>query len=524
MIETTEPPIDRSMEHPSRRTFIKTVGATTAIGASVRPAWADQSNDAIRIDPSPRHELSPYLYMQFMEPLGATDGSVEAAWDHGKNRWRLDVIRATQELAPTMVRWGGIYTDYYRWREGVGPREQRKPMLNLLWGGIESNQVGTAELVDFCQQVHAEPMICVNFESDGGRRYFKSGDNVRTADAQEAADWVAYCNDPDHAERTSHGGEAAYGIKHWQIGNETSYDRKGFDLETAARKTVEFAKAMRGSDPSIRLIGWGGRDGKGKYWGERMAEVAGEHLQYLAFHHMFNPDDRRKPVLGNLQYRQDPDRAWAQLMTAVAQHERKIIEAREAMPSSDIPLAMTECHFAIPDRDRCDVLSTWAAGVAYARMLNLHQRHGDVLKIATAADFCGNRWQVNAVMIPTPIGKGQAILMPVARVMSLYRQHVGKQFVDVSNSPDGLDVTGSRSGDQYFLHVVNTKRKQSVRAEIQIGASKIENGKVFEIAVDPEHEITRFRRKSLDPVEKTWNRGTTWEFPPASVSVVEIKV
>jgi alpha-N-arabinofuranosidase len=254
-----------------------------------------------------------------------------------------------------------------------------------------------------------------------------------------------------------------------------------------------------------------------------MAEVAGEQLQYLAFHHMFNPDDRRNPVLGNLQYRQDPDRTWAQLMTAAAQHERRIIEAREAMPSKDIPLAMTECHFAIPDRDRCDVLSTWAAGVAYARMLNLHQRHGDVLKIATAADFCGNRWQVNAIMIPTPIGKGKTFLMPVARVMSLYRHHVGKQFVDVTSAPDGLDVTASRSGDQYYLHVVNTNRTQSVRAVIQISGAQLEKGKVFEIAVDPEHEITRFRRDSLDPVEKPWDIGKPWEFPAASVSVVEVK-
>ena len=29
-----------------------------------------------------------------------------------------------------------------------------------------------------------------------------------------------------------------------------------------------------------------------------MLEMAGEHLQYIAFHHMFNPDDRRNPVLG----------------------------------------------------------------------------------------------------------------------------------------------------------------------------------------------------------------------------------
>ena len=33
----------------------------------------------VRIDPVPAFPISPYLHMQFMEPLGVTDGSVEAA-------------------------------------------------------------------------------------------------------------------------------------------------------------------------------------------------------------------------------------------------------------------------------------------------------------------------------------------------------------------------------------------------------------------------------------------------------------
>src|SRR2546429_6627577 len=70
--------------------------------------------------------------MQFMEPLGATDGSVEAAWDHLLDQWREDVVEITRELGPPMMRWGGIFSDFYRWREGVGPRDTRPSMLNLL--------------------------------------------------------------------------------------------------------------------------------------------------------------------------------------------------------------------------------------------------------------------------------------------------------------------------------------------------------------------------------------------------------
>src|SRR4029079_10310985 len=98
-----------------------------------------------------------------------------------------------------MMRLGGIFSDFYRWREGVGPRATRPPMLNLLWGGIESNQVGTAEFVGLCRAAGGEPLICVNFESDGRRQYLKAKDSVRTADAKEAAAWVAYRKDPSNA-------------------------------------------------------------------------------------------------------------------------------------------------------------------------------------------------------------------------------------------------------------------------------------------------------------------------------------
>ncbi len=175
-----------------------------------------QAGRSILVDPKPLFELSPYLYMQFMEPLGATDGSVEAAWDHARDEWREDVVEVTRALAPPMMRWGGIFADFYRWREGVGPRDRRPSMLNLLWGGIESNQVGTGEFVELCRHVAAQPLICVNFESDGRKQYMKVRDSMRTADAREAAEWVAYCNDPDNRERKSHGHAAPLDVRHWQ--------------------------------------------------------------------------------------------------------------------------------------------------------------------------------------------------------------------------------------------------------------------------------------------------------------------
>jgi alpha-L-arabinofuranosidase len=508
-----------------RRSFLKDTSiaaAGLALGRTLGalPDTQAQEHAKLVVDPAPLFELSPYLYMQFMEPLGATDGSVEAAWDHASDRWREDVLAATRDLAPTMMRWGGIFVDFYRWREGVGPRHQRPSMINLLWGGVESNQVGTTEFVDMCRTVGAEPLICVNFESDGRRQYMKAKDSIRTADAREAAAWVAYCNDPRNAERQAHGTAAPLGVRYWQIGNETSYDKNGFDLETAAVKTVEFAKSMRAADQNIRLIAWGDSD-----WAGRMADVAGEHVQYLAFHHMFDPDSRERPVLRGEFYRHDPDATWAQLMNAWQIHDTKIRRVRDSLGSRQMPLALTECHFTIPGRDRGDVLSTWAAGVSYARILNNHQRHGDVLKIATAADFCGTRWQNNAVMIPVPKGSGRAYLQPVARVMQLYRHHSGTHAIKVTGVPEGLDVVASRRENTVFLHVANTRRTKPVTAAFQIAGNGIRGGRVFEIAEDSTIELSYLNSADgMKTVEKPLHPGSAWEFPAASVSAIELEI
>ena len=475
--------------------------------------------DVISVDPTPAFELSPWLYMQFMEPLGATDGSVEAAWRHLEGRWRRDLVDVTLELAPTLIRWGGCFASYYRWREGVGPRSRRVPMLNLLWGGVESNQVGTREFVEFCRAVGAEPFFVVNMESDGRMKwaYPRKGD-VRLGTAREAADWVDYCNNPRNRERRRNGAAKPFNVRLWQIGNETSYDRRGFDCENAARKTVEFAMAMRKADPTIKLIGWGDSD-----WAPRMLEVAGEHLDYVAFHTGYRSTLPDAP-LGDREFRRDPGETWRHLMTGADWAARKLSTMREQVAHYGTPLALTESHYGgIPGRNRGEVFASWAMGVAYARIFNLYQRNGDVLKIATLADFCGTRWMNNAVMLPVP-GEQGAYMLPVALVMQLFRHHTGASAARVKAAPPVLDVTASVTGGCVWLHVANTCRTDAVRARLSVEGMKIVSGRVFEISPGAEAEVYRDNAADFAPIEKKLPARVAWTFPAASVSVVELKL
>jgi alpha-N-arabinofuranosidase len=372
------------------------VGGSGPISCS-GPVGRMGSGLPITVDPRPRFALSPYLYMQFMEPLGTTDSSVDAAWDFNRDVWREDLVDTTRELAPTMMRWGGCFISYYRWKEGVGPLSERKPMVNILWGGIYNNQVGIRELVEFCRAVGADPLICVNFESDGRKGWALSAKGeVRSAGPEEAAEWVDYCNNPANAARIRHGLKNTLDVKLWQIGNETSYDPEGFNDESAARRTVDFARAMRKSDPTIKLIGWADSG-----WAKTMARIAGEEIQYLAFHNGYGPGGADSPLRG-IEYRKDWARTWEYFMKARREPESRIQKMREETKGLGLPLAITEAHFHLPGRNRCEALSTWAAGVANARIFHTYERNGDIIKIATLADFCGNRWQNNAVMIPTP--------------------------------------------------------------------------------------------------------------------------
>lgn len=512
----------------TRRDFMKTVGFGAA-ALTVSQARAQAGPSLLAVDPKPMYELSPYLYMQFMEPLGTTDGSVSAGWDYMENRWRPDLIDVTSRLAPPTVRWGGALAGYYRWREAVGPRDMRVPMHNLVWGGVEPNQVGTREFVEFCRAVGADPFMCVNFESDGRPSWAKNQlGEVRLGDAEEAADWVSYCNDPDNAERRGHGCADPLTIKLWQIGNETSYLKDGWTVEVAAEKTIKFAKAMRARDPELKLIGWGDISWDDNRWGTNfwapgMIEIAGEHLDYIAFHHMFNPDGgQENSPLRDIEYRKDPAWTWERLMRSPQVHEDRIKLMRDLTDKYDIPLAMTECHFALPGRDRCEVLSTWAAGVANARLLNVHERHGDKLKIATAADFCGTRWQVNAVMIPVP--GGRSYMMPVALVMRLYRAHSGAEAIKVTDTPSDLDVTASRRSDRIYLHVVNTSLTNAVSARLAVAAMSITAATAFEMADDPWYEVIETDPDRIQVREKKIAADGRWTFPAASVTAVELDV
>lgn len=477
----------------------------------------------LNIDPTLKHEISPYLYMQFMEPLGVADASVDAAWDFTENDWQPAVIEKVQELAPTMVRFGGCFASYYHWKEAIGPLSARIPMKNHCWGGIYHNQVGTHELMDFCKRVGAQPLLVVNMESEGLKMWQQpKNDTLRMGTDTEAAEWVDYCNNPENALRIANGARDPFAVKYWQIGNETSYGamgQRGFDVDRCYEATARFAEKMRKKDPSIRLIGWGDKDLRtNENWCKKMSHV--ENIDMLAFHHHFDSGLPDSPLYGT-RYRDDYEENWPHLMNAWKSLDEHINEMRA--DAGDKRLAMTEGHYMLPGRNRNEVLSSWGAGVSYARCLNTIMRHSDILDIATMADFFGNVWQVNALMIPAPLHFGRkCYLQPVGAVMRLFGKHQGKHMLDCKYY-GSVDVVVSATADKIFIHVANTDMKQAQQIKLQIDGKQIVKARMYYIAENPATEITPVNMDVFD--EKMQEiQGDSVILPPAAVAAIEVEV
>ena len=156
--------------------------------------------------------ISKYLQGQFSEHLGS--GIYGGIWV-GKDSSipnirgiRSDVVEALKNLHIPVLRWpGGFFSDIYHWRDGVG--SIRYPIINTSWGNdLESNEFGTDEFFDFCQQIGAEPYLNINMSS---------------GTIHEMTDWLEYITSPvgKMADlRKKNGHEEPWKLKFIGIGNE----------------------------------------------------------------------------------------------------------------------------------------------------------------------------------------------------------------------------------------------------------------------------------------------------------------
>ncbi|MCM1262054.1 MAG: alpha-N-arabinofuranosidase [Butyrivibrio sp.] len=160
--------------------------------------------------------INPEVYGHFSEHLGrCIYGGLYVGEDSdipNVKGMRKDVVDALKEMKIPVLRWpGGCFADEYHWKDGIGPKENRKKMINTHWGGVlEDNSFGTDEYFELCEQL--------------GCKTYVNG-NVGSGTVQEMSEWVEYITldgvSPMADMRKANGHEKPWKIDYFGVGNES---------------------------------------------------------------------------------------------------------------------------------------------------------------------------------------------------------------------------------------------------------------------------------------------------------------
>lgn len=419
--------------------------------------------------------IDPNVYGGFAEHLGRCiyggiyePGSPLA----GPDGLRQDVLEALRRLGMPILRYpGGNFVSGYRWRDGVGPADERPARMELAWHDVEPNAFGTNEFVDFCRKLGTEPYLAVN---------------VGDGDMREARDWLEYCNGTKDTAlvklRRQHGYERPHNVRYWGVGNEVDGPWQiGMKTpEEYARAYTEYAKVMKWTDPSIKLVAsavsvWD------KHWVERtqlLVEQAGKLIDYLALHW----------YVGNNTERGYANEDYAAYM-AISQQMEDRLSAYEGLVralqvanglKNPIPIAVDEWNvwYRTGNEEKLEEVYNLEDALVVAMHFNAFFRHARTVRMANLA-------QVVNVIAPIVTRPDGLVLQTTFYPFEVIRRAAGPIALDVHWSGDTfasvvadamptLDVSATldERARRLAVFVVNRSKDAELDAEVLLDAGR----------------------------------------------------
>ena len=406
-------------------------------------------------------EVQPEVYGQFIEHLErCIYGGI---WTEDGSALRPDTLRLIQGLKPSVIRYpGGNFASGYHWEDGIGPKGQRPVRFDQAWQSEESNQVGTDEFMALCREVGAEPFLVVN---DG------------SGTPEEAARWVAYCNEDASGEqgarRAANGHSEPYGVHWWGVGNEVwgQWQIGTTDAGGYARRLREFVTAMRAVDHSIRIVAVGDKvmsgavTDPGALWNEVVLREVGDIIDDLSFH-LYQPDRE------GWQDAYDPEELYKTVVAAPLDAERIIQrigrQIQTCTPDRKIGVAFDEWNLWLAPAEDAqsmhDIAYSQRDALYVAGMLHVFQRQCKLVSMANLAQM------VNVLpLIQT--NENKAIATAIYYPFQMYRQ---MEKVVIESKVSGAVFSSQRLGnidevvDAPYIDVTATRDARRQRAVLGI--------------------------------------------------------
>ena len=185
-----------------------------------------------------------------------------------ENGCRKDLAEMLEALTPRFVRFpGGCYvegtwqndkTNRFEWKKTIGPIEERPGHMNVNWGYRVSDGFGYHEMLQFSEDLGAEPLFVCNIGL--GHGWFQPYTDIDEY-IQEALDAIEYANGdittPYGKLRAENGHPEPFNLRLLEIGNENynfiSWDN-GDMSDHYAERYAAFYKAIKEKYPDMILL------------------------------------------------------------------------------------------------------------------------------------------------------------------------------------------------------------------------------------------------------------------------------
>lgn len=418
----------------------------------------------------PVEKVSPMIFGQFIEYLGrCINGGIyeEGSPLSGENGFRKDVLQKVQNLNVPILRFpGGTVVKIYHWQDGIGPKAERPKRKNLIWGGVNDNHFGTAEFVEYCRKIGAEPFLVVN---------------LSTGTPEEASNWVEYCNGTGDTYwanlRRSHGYEKPFNVKYWGIGNEEYAETdagKHQNVEKYIEDCWQYVKLMKLQDSSLKLVLVG--NSADQEWSKKVIDEMHPVCDFLAIHLYSIPSDSKYFTLLNSIEAFSTD--FGTMRTLLQQVPEKVenFSSWYRFPPRQEPVKLAVDEWGIWDLNskkgrgdyQMEYSYNWAQSLAVGKFLNLFQRNADLIGLATWA-------QTVNVLAPIMTSNDGSFCETIYTPLQAYQRYTLQYNLPIeanSNILDGtlktLDATASISDDQkeIVVTVLNLSEKERIPAHI----------------------------------------------------------
>jgi len=382
--------------------------------------------------------INPEIYGHFSEHLGRCiyEGLYvgENSDIPNVNGMRRDVVDALKEMQIPVLRWpGGCFADEYHWKDGIGPKESRKKMINTHWGGVvEDNSFGTHEFFELCDQL-------------GCKTYING--NVGSGTVQEMSEWVEYATfdgvSPMAELRRKNGHEKPWKIDYFGVGNENWGCGGNMTPEyygNLYRRYQTYVRHYDHSAPIQKICCGANRDDyfwtKGvlatcfaKPQPEAGAPIVPGFMDGLSLHYYVHPGgwDHKGSAT------EFDEAVWYTTM-AKAVYIKELVERHGAImdqydPEKRIGLIVDEwgCWFDVEPGTNPGFLyqqNTMRDALVAGVTLNIFNKHCDRVKMACIAQM------VNVLQSVILTEGPKMILTPTYHVFHMYRNHQDAELVE----------------------------------------------------------------------------------------------